>query len=193
MRLVPAAALLALMCVYASVVPAAETCGTYEGEKTWIEWDQGAQPRGVRVVIRDNRWQFVPNHTHSAVARPSCTGEPIAAALLWLNAAPLPLGNHGALLAEQLGIDNATSVAEWALNPDVAGTLIWSLTMGQHQLQAIDAPVPAALWGLKGRARVLTIPESAYHVIAFAAEESCFSFVGFFAAKDGAKVSTGDL
>src|SRR5262245_12753189 len=131
MRRALAVALLALMCVYASVARAAETCGAYDGGLTWIEWNKGAEPRGVRLVVRDNRWRFGPRHEGAAILCDSCPGSAFIGGFVRLNVAPMPLGNHDELNARQLGISGVTSLAEWALHPQVVSSLFWSLNHAQ--------------------------------------------------------------
>jgi len=193
MRRTLVAALLALVCMYASVARAVEACGAYDGGSTWIEWSDGAEPRGVRLIVSDNRWRFEPRHEGVAVFCDSCPGSVFIGGFVRLNVAPAPRGTHDELVAGGLGINDARSFAEWALHPRFVSSLFWSLNHAEVTFESASEPQPARVFGLDGRARVLLPNIKQRHVIAFASEQRCFSIIGLFPSKEGTSVSVDDL
>jgi hypothetical protein len=161
--------------------------GGLNGSETWLEWLEGSQPRGARLVF-DNRWRETTTLHSQWLAY---EGAPADARVSgWMRRGLPPFTNlvNAEKLKSDLGIRDAGPL-EAALHPGIVELSV-SATTGMVPPASIFAVTPlqsVKAAGLDGFARVVgaTAGDRVVYATAFAVEAGCYSLFGMVSADEG--------
>jgi hypothetical protein len=191
------AAIFAVAC--GAFVRADEGCRYLQSDQgDQLEWLEQSEPRGVKLVVRDDRWKYVTNNFHDSLLF-SCDdcARGVAYGTLRFGLAPLTDDESAQKLALKLGISAANRL-DLSLHPliiDLGLTGMRGSNIPGLDIQAMTDPQPVIFAGKNGLGRVVRadLNGRSSYAVAVAVNEGCFSLFGVFAPKDNMEVTVQDV
>jgi hypothetical protein len=176
-----------------------EGCRYLQNDKPdQLEWLEQSEPRGVKLVVRDDRWKYVVNGFHASLLF-SCDdcARGVAYGTLRFGLAPFTDDESAQKLALKLGISAANRL-DLSLHPRMID--LWLTTMQGYNTLGLDTRAvtdlqPIIFAGRSGLGRVVRadLNGRSWYAVAVAVDEGCFSLFGIFAPKDNSEVTVQDL
>jgi hypothetical protein len=196
---------------YAMAMVIAVACGAFaradEGchylqndERDQLEWLEQSEPRGVKLVVRDDRWKYGTSLHGAMVLWCDDCATGLAHGLMRFGLAPFMDHERAQKLALKLGIPPAASRLDLSLHPRIIG-LGLAVMQGDYfiydmgSIRAVTDPQPIIFAGRTGFGRVIRaeLNGRSWYAVAVAVDEGCFSLFGILAPKDNAEVTVQDV
>lgn len=160
-----------------------------------VEGFIGSESFGVQLILRDSRWLWQRAPGGVLAFCPSCASSDISKSLFRIGQAPFLSPVQDGELRGETGQESASAL-DFALHPRAIAIALWQITsLLPSKVEPLTEIAPFTMWGVSGKARVVTVASGDKVVpgVAVSLEDGCFTMFAVFFRKDDGEVSIDDV